>query len=215
METASHTTSKNCTKCSAALVLGVNWTHGQHRANSYTCSDCNAAKGRAFYAANKDHVIATSKQRRHRERDSVRAYWKEWRVTNKERLLVHEAGRRDRVLSTIEGRASRMFSACRARCRAAGIAFDLTKEWIADRLLAGVCEATGLPFDLSLPPREQRWSRTPAFAPSLDRIERGGGYTTENVRVTVFIFNVARSDFGDHELQVLAEAIMAKAGCRQ
>lgn len=212
MATAPHTASRQCTKCKVELIQDENWSRGQIRANSYICRACNAAKGRAFYAANSKHVIETAKARRHREPEKIREYWRGYRAENPEAVKGWSDRYRARSYDNEERRAQILLSASRARAKYAGIEYDLTLEWIASRIRGGVCEVTGLPFDISLlPPRSERKSRTPAFAPSLDRIERGGGYTQANTRVVVFIYNVARSDFEDEDLTTLAKALLSGA----
>lgn len=210
METKLHAISKCCTKCNAELILGDNWSEGMARNRSYMCRSCNAAKGRAFYVANQNHVIETSKKRRHRDPDRIREYWRDYRAKNPDACKGWHDRYRDRSYESPERRAKRLLAAARSRAKLYGVAFDLTLEWIVAKLEAGICEATGLPFDISvLPPRAERQSRTPAFSPSFDRIERGGGYTQDNVRVVVFIYNVARSDFDDNDLLTLAKALAA------
>lgn len=209
MEALPHTTARTCNKCGTELVLGENWTEASKRHRMNWCRSCNAAKGRAFYAANQKHVIETAKRRRHREPEKIREYWRGHRAANPDAWNEWLDRYRVSTYTNVERRASKLFLACRQRSRLGGFAFDLTKEWIAERIRRGVCEATGLPFDITpLPPRSERKSRTPAFAPSLDRIERGGGYTQANTRVVVFIYNVARSDFDDEELTTLAKALL-------
>lgn len=209
METALHATTKKCTKCFAPLVLGDNWSEGVARARQYTCRSCNAAKGRAFYADNKSHVIETAKSRRNADLGKIRSYWQGHRERNRDSINAYHRGYVSRQNETVEGRAKRMLSRARCTARYQGVGFDLSLDWIISRLEIGTCEVTGLPFDLSLLPRGERGSRTPAFSPSLDRINRGGNYTKDNVRVTVFIYNVARSDFDDDNLLTLAKALAA------
>lgn len=209
METLPHTISKKCSKCDTPLVLGDNWSEGIARGKTYLCRACNAAKGRAFYAANPKRVIEVAKQRRHANPEKVREYWRQYRKDNPDAAKGWSERYNALNRSSLKRGARRMFTACRSKARYSNVAFDLTPEWIEERLASGVCEATSLPFDFGLPPRADRGSRTPAFAPSLDRIERGGGYTKDNVRVTVFIYNVARSDFNDNELLTLAKALAA------
>lgn len=211
MKDIPRTSPNTCKKCSTPLVIGENWSDGMVKSKTYICRSCNAAKGRKFFAENKQRVIDVARDRRAQNIDEIRSYWSGWRAKNREKIRAQALEMRETKFSTVEGRAARMFSACRARCKHSGIEFNLTKEWILNKLIAGKCEATGIPFDLSLPPRKERGSRTRAFAPSLDRVQCGAGYTTDNVRVTVFIFNVAKSDFSDTELLTLANAIVAKA----
>lgn len=95
------------------------------------------------------------------------------------------------------------------RCRAArlGVPCDLTLDFMIKKVLCGVCEVTGIPFELGLS-KEQH---TKAFSPSVDRIIPGGGYTQDNVRVVVYIYNIARSDFAEEDVLALAKALVAKA----
>ena len=195
-----------CKQCNVSLVAGENWSSGMQRSRSYTCRHCNAAKGRAFYAANKSRVIDGAKARRNANREKVRAYWVGHREANGEAMRAHETARRANRLATVEGRATRILSRSKCQARAAKVDHDLTLEWIERRLRAGVCEVTGLPFTFS-PVRGESGSRTHPFSPSLDRIKQGGPYSEENTRMVVFIYNVARSDFSDNELMILARAL--------
>ena len=212
MESVPNSIAQRCNSCQVLLAVGENWSEGLVRSRTRLCRACNAAKGRAYYAANKQHVIDTAKQRRHRDLDKIRTYWRGWRDQNRDAVNGYQEKYRASTYTSAEKRAIRLAAACRIRARHAGVDYDLTKDWILEKIAAGVCEVTGIPFDMTpLPPRGERKSRTPAFAPSLDRITRGGGYTQANTRVVVFIYNVARSDFDDDELNTLARALLAKS----
>lgn len=101
-------------------------------------------------------------------------------------------GRRARSkYDTIAGRASALLAASRARRGG-----NLTREWVEERLATGLCEVTGLGFDLS--PQRERRGQNP-LAPSLDRIDPSGGYTTDNVRVVIFAFNAFKGRMSQDE----------------
>lgn len=102
-----------------------------------------------------------------------------------------------------ENRADRIYRACRARAEKKGIEFALTVEWIAERIRAGVCEATGLPIRLDGVGRGP-WS------PSVDRVDSTKGYTPDNCQVTVWAFNAAKSDFTMDDLMAVARALVAR-----
>jgi hypothetical protein len=70
--------------------------------------------------------------------------------------------------------------------------------WLLERLEAGICEVTKLPFVMV--------SKDP-FSPSLDRIEAGGPYTKINCRLVALIYNLARNNFSDEALLKLATAL--------
>lgn len=58
-------------------------------------------------------------------------------------------------------------------------------DWLASKIAAGVCDVTGLAFDMSR--REGGWQNP--LAPSIDRIDPQKGYSQGNVQVVVFAFN--------------------------
>lgn len=93
--------------------------------------------------------------------------------------------------------------------RAAGQRSDnvsITAEWVANKIEAGVCELTGLPFDLQ--PSEQ-YGRNP-YAPSLDRKDsKNRNYDMENSRIVLWAVNSALSEFtGDTMLPILKAMVL-------
>ena len=116
--------------------------------------------------------------KRHRS-EKVAAGFKKWRAEN-----------RGRALTTV----------ARHRAKVRGLQFDLDPENIQQRVDAGACELTGIPFDLTKP---RAWN-----APSLDRIDSTGGYTTDNVRVVLYSLNVMANTWGPQRILEIASAIM-------
>ena len=86
-----------------------------------------------------------------------------------------------------------MVNGARRRALEKGLDFDLDLEWLKEKIEAGKCEATGLAFDLT--PSKAYWKNP--YGPSLDRIEAGGGYTKDNTRVVVAIFNMSVNEWGE------------------
>lgn len=84
--------------------------------------------------------------------------------------------------------------------------FDLTHEWIAQRLEVGICEVSGIRFELSKP----AGLRFHAWAPSIDRVDSSKGYTQSNCRAVVWIYNMAKSEWGDDVVETLALAISSR-----
>lgn len=80
---------------------------------------------------------------------------------------------------------------------------DLDPADIQARIDRGVCEVTGLPFDMATP-------RGP-FSPSLDQIRPGEGYTTNNVQVVCLIFNFNKHNFGDEAMRTYFGQIRSAA----
>lgn len=106
---------------------------------------------------------------------------------------------------TVPGRAALLCGAAKARAAKKGLPFDLTQDWVADRVGRGVCEATGMAFVLKSDTGPGH--NLNAHSPSIDRIDHAKGYTQDNCRVVVWIFNRARGAFSDAELIEMARAI--------
>jgi hypothetical protein len=100
---------------------------------------------------------------------------------------------------THTGRAIRLFHTAKRR---EPENFELTVEWISNKIQAGFCEVTGLPFvyrDLS---GRQPW------VPSLDKLNPDIGYTLENTRVVVWMYNAAKNVYTDEEVLFMAHALI-------
>lgn len=146
------------------------------------------------------------KNRKWREanREKAREASKRWhaknRETNKERVLETTARYR-------QGQAAKYWFKClRNRAAKAGREFDLTEEFLMELLSPMVCSVSGIQL-------EYEWTgegRTNPWAPSVDRIESPGGYTMDNVRLTCWAYNQAKSDWADDTVLRLALAIAEK-----
>ncbi len=101
-----------------------------------------------------------------------------------------------------------MLTWTRSRANRRGVDHDLDRAWILQRILSGKCEVTGLPFDFRS--REETGTRAiPPFSPSIDRIDSTKGYTADNCRMVVWIYNMAKSEYSDADVLRLALAIVA------
>jgi hypothetical protein len=103
-------------------------------------------------------------------------------------------------------RARMLWNKARVRAEQRKIPFTVTQRWLEMKLSAGHCEATGLRFDM-----EFGNGRRP-FTPSIDQKIAGLGYTPENTQLVIYLYNLAKSDWGDDELQhclrVIGEALL-------
>ena len=122
----------------------------------------------------------------------------------------YDKKKRDKKTATIPGRASDLLKSLKHRAKRRGVECTLTRQWLIERLEAEACEVTGVPFQLSGGKINGRFIHP--FSPSVDRILPGGGYTPENCRLVIRSFNVARADFDDADVLVLARALVARFG---
>lgn len=82
---------------------------------------------------------------------------------------------------------------------------ELDESWVRKKLAAGVCEVSGIAFQIATPGEGKN-----PFSPSIDRIDRTKGYTFQNCRMVVFIFNLARNSWKDSDVLLLAEALVRR-----
>lgn len=80
---------------------------------------------------------------------------------------------------------------------------SITKDWVTERILKGVCEVTGIPFKMAC----EKPARP--FTPSLDRKDPKRGYHPDNVQVVCWIYNRAKG-VQDHEsVMEMAKALVS------
>lgn len=95
------------------------------------------------------------------------------------------------------GRAlSAAIKGAKKRAQAKSVPFDLDLEWALEQAEAQNlrCALTGIPFYFEIDTRSKRGHMP--FAPSLDRIKAGQGYTKANVRIVIYAINVMLFDWG-------------------
>ena len=101
-------------------------------------------------------------------------------------------------------RARSLVTGTKQRAAKKGIDHDITNEWLLERLERGVCEVTGIPFTFTT--GEIKGGHR-SFTPSLDRTDPTKGYTKDNTKVVVWIYNGAKG-VGTHEdVMKLVEAL--------
>ena len=92
---------------------------------------------------------------------------------------------------------SDMLKRVRKRALEKQIPFDLTKDWYLEKLSLGVCEETGITFDLG-PYNPSKG--VPPHRPTIDRVDSSKGYTIDNCKLVVMIYNQAKNDKTKEEL---------------
>ncbi len=92
-------------------------------------------------------------------------------------------------------RAQRLYGNAQKRAKEMGWpAPDFNSRWIEDKIRAGVCEVTGLAFDLTTQINDTTHAKNP-WVPSIDRIDSTKPYLKSNVQIVVFMYNVCKSEF--------------------
>lgn len=138
-----------------------------------------AAYRKAFYLKHRDRLITEMRAARAKNKDAYKAREANDRLRNKGKYILY---------------------GIRRTCRANGLECDLTREWIEERLSKGVCEMSGLPFEIT----QKRGKNSP----SVDRIVPGGPYTVENCRLVLWSVNQALCNYGeDYVLSVFASIL--------
>lgn len=103
-------------------------------------------------------------------------------------------------------RASALFAGAQQRSQRLRKPVTITVEWIEKRLHAGYCEVTGIPFDMK---RNRGSGNRSSLTPSLDRKEPHLGYTAENCRVVVWMYNAAKGTGTHKDVERLMDAMAA------
>ena len=90
--------------------------------------------------------------------------------------------------------------------------FDLSKDWIEQKLIHGFCEVTKLPFDFTSKNTGKygAGSQNP-FGPSLDKTDPKKGYTKDNVKVVIWMYNVGKQNNTHEDMLKMAKALVTNA----
>lgn len=168
---------------------------------------------RAYYRKNKDKWKTPASLARRKINN------KRWLEKNREANKVRNKAWRQANLSAVRAKARanahsrrpvpsvRAYSLLRsAKIRAAkkGIPCTITREYVELALELGVCELTGLQFDMS------SGNGRSAFSPSIDRIVLARGYVPGNVRVIVWALNAAFGTWGEDAMKQIVTSWLAQ-----
>lgn len=110
---------------------------------------------------------------------------------------------------TPKGRAKALLKSAKRASEKNGLDFDLTEDWIENKLVNGRCEVSGIEFDFSSlnTGKTGHGSQNP-FCPSLDKTNCNLGYTKDNVKVVVWIYNVGKQNNTHDDMLKLARGLI-------
>jgi hypothetical protein len=106
--------------------------------------------------------------------------------------------------ATLEKKAKPLVTAARDRAKRKKLEFCLTEAMIAPRIIRGVCELTGIAFDLNY----KGSSHKNPYSPSIDRIDSHKGYVLSNVRVVLTAVNIALGEDGEEVMYPILKAMV-------
>lgn len=103
-------------------------------------------------------------------------------------------------------RANILLNAAKRRCKKSLGVVTVTEKWVEEKLKAGFCELTKLPFDFN----PSKIGHNNAYAPSLDRIDSDNpDYSLKNTRVVLASVNRALNEHGDKYLLPILKAMVS------
>lgn len=155
---------------------------------------------RSWYAKNR---IAERKKRRNRPSEQ-----KEARAAQRRTDGAQAATKAYTVKysESAEGRARYLFLGAKRRAAETNREFAICFEYVLIAVRGGRCARTGLEFDLS----KRGGGKRHPLAPSVDRIDSTKGYTPDNTEVVCWMYNVCKSDFDLHYVQLMVAALATR-----
>ena len=111
-----------------------------------------------------------------------------------------------RYLISTKGRAYTLRRAAKQRALKFNLPFNLSQEWIQNKLEQGTCELTGLAFKMVTEETYGEQNNMQPFSPSLDRIIPSKGYTEENCQVICNIANQCKMHWTLSDVDIFVKA---------
>lgn len=136
-------------------------------------------------------------------------YHKNWLSENKDyqkNWLAKNPNYQKAYRLNLENRANILIGAAKNRCKKRNAVVSITMDWIISKLKNGVCEISGLNFNLEAPTK----TKNNLYAPSLDRIDSlNPNYTPENTKVVIWGVNRLHGDDSLDSVIPILKAVLA------
>lgn len=111
--------------------------------------------------------------------------------------------------NAVKIRAQRLYGNAQKRAKEMGWPIpDFDSGWIERKIQAGVCEVTGIAFDLTTQAGETNHAKNP-WVPSIDRIDSAKPYLKTNVQLVVYMYNVCKAEFTHADVVKFCRAVAA------
>ena len=124
---------------------------------------------------------------------------KKWKEDNKEKLKTYFKDYHKKHVDDLHYRAKKIVNACYNRSFRFG-EFDLTIDWLEEKLRFGKCELTGLEFKFR--------DKLQNFWPSIDRIDNTKGYLKNNCRVVLYCVNAFKGTMTEEDFKIVVKALV-------
>ena len=154
------------------------------------------ARRKVWNKENRERVVERQKAYYRKNKQRIDAYARRYAKSNPERI------KESRQRHWEKNRVSVFWSRAKKAAKEKGIKFDITKDWFKVRLDAGVCEMSGLPFDMK--------GKRSDNSPTIDRIKPAGDYTMDNCRMVLWSISRALSNCGEDYMIKVFRAIIEK-----
>lgn len=178
---------KICSHCNNPQPISKFWKN-KTKKDGYdnTCSDC-----RNLYYKKRDKEAHKKWAQNYRLKQQNKEYEKQFRVKYK---------------ASFNGIVTDLLSAAKYRALSKNLEFNLTREWLIEKLKPFKCEKTNLPLTKDKFKTSSNKKAHP-YAPSIDRIHCSKGYTKDNCQIVCWIYNVAKSNFNEEDVLLMAQAL--------
>ena len=176
---------RRCTKCEEEKEFSeFNYSkNGKNNLRS-VCKSCESAQHRIHRLNNLEYYSNLARKRRAEKREEVNSWDRVYR---------------DSYLKTLKGYSGKLFSNAKRRAELKKMEFNLTSNWVLEKLTPLTCDVTGLNLEIKM----SKFYRINPLQPTLDRIDNTKGYTTDNVRVVCWWWNVMKQDWTDEVVKDL------------
>ena len=150
----------------------------------------------SYKSATTDEIISilSENQLRERNKENIEKYIA--------RLIKDDERREEKrkkieawaIANPIRYRARTLVNGAKQRAKKKGLPFDLTTDWVENKLIDGRCEITDIKFYIKPYSKREDYVRVHPHSPSLDQILPSEGYTMDNVQIVCDQVNKFKGD---------------------